>query len=106
MWHSSLTKSEANQIENVQKTAFKVILGPNYISYEVACTLLNTEPLELRRTQLCIKFAKKDIKKSNTLFIKKNSKQTQQEPNLKLLKNNNVEQADMKKVAFLIYQNC
>ena len=70
VWHSSLTKSETNQIENVQKTAFKVILVPNYINYEVACTLLNTEPLELRRTQLCIKFAKKDIKKSNTLFIK------------------------------------
>ena len=32
VWHSSLTKYETNQIKNVQKTAFKVILGPNYNS--------------------------------------------------------------------------
>ena len=70
VWHGGLTRSETNQIENIQKTAFKIILGPNYINYEVACTLLNTEPLELRRIQLCIKFVKKDLKKSNSLFSK------------------------------------
>ena len=68
VWHSSLTKSQSKQIEKVQKTAFKIILGKSYIEYEVACTLLNTEPLELRRYQLCVKFSKKDLKKANTLF--------------------------------------
>ena len=70
VWHSGLTKSESKQIENVQKTAFKIILGPNYINYEVACTLLNAEPLELRRIQLCLKFSKQDLKKETTIFMK------------------------------------
>ena len=68
VWHSSLTKNESRQIENVQKSSFKIILGESYISYEVACTILGAEPLDLRRAQLCHKFAKKDIKKTNTLF--------------------------------------
>ena len=70
VWHSGQTKSESKQIENVQKTAFKIILGPNYINYEVACTLLNAEPLELRRIQLCLKFSKQDLKKETTIFMK------------------------------------
>ena len=70
VWHSGITRCESRQIENVQRAAFKIILGESYISYEVACTLLGVEPLELRRTQLCLKFAKKDIKKDNTLFQK------------------------------------
>ena len=83
VWHSGLTKSESKQIENVQKTAFKIILGQNYINYEVACTLLNTEPLELRRTQLCLKFSKKDVKKENTLFKKnKQSSKTRTKPKI------------------------
>ena len=70
VWHSSLTKSESRQIENVQKASFKIILGESYISYEVACTILGAEPLDLRRAQLCLKFAKKDVKKTDTLFQK------------------------------------
>ena len=38
--------------------------------FETACTLLSVEPLEFRRVELCLKFAKKDIKKVNTLFRK------------------------------------
>ena len=62
--HSELTRSESRQIENIQKASFKII------SYKVACTILGAEPLELRRTHLCLKFAKKDIKKTYTLFQK------------------------------------
>ena len=50
--------------------AFKIILGEHYISYEVACTIFGVEPLDLRRTQLCYKFSRKDLKKVNTLFDK------------------------------------
>ena len=70
VWHGGLTKSESKQIENVQKTAFKIILGPHYINYEVACTIFGVEPLELRRIQLCVKFSKRDLKKPNTIFTK------------------------------------
>ena len=73
VWHSGLTKSESRQIENIQKASFKIILGECYISYEVACTILRAEPLELRRAQLCLKFAKKDFKKTHSL-VQKNRK--------------------------------
>ena len=40
VWHSELTKLQAAQIERVQKTALRFILGDAYISYNVACLLL------------------------------------------------------------------
>ena len=38
IWNSGLTKSQSNDLEKIQKIAFKIILDDNYISYEVACT--------------------------------------------------------------------
>ena len=70
VWNSGITKEQSNQIERVQKVAFRMILEESYIDYEVACTLLSTEPLYLRRIQLCINFAKKGIKGENSLCIK------------------------------------
>ena len=70
VWHSAITKSDSRQIENVQKAAFKIILGESFISYEVSCTIFGAEPLEIRRTQLCKIFAKRDLKKADTLFQK------------------------------------
>ena len=70
VWHSGLTRQQTNQIEKIQKTAFRILLGDNYISYDVACTLLGVEPLDLRRRQLCLNFSKKDLKKDNTIFKK------------------------------------
>ena len=68
VWHSGLTKKQSGDIERVQKTAFKIILGEHYINYDVACTLLETEPLYIRREKLCLKFSKKDIKSEKTIF--------------------------------------
>ena len=68
--HSSLTIKQSNQIEKVQKEAFRIILEHNYTNYEVACTLLFMEPLDIRRVQLCLKFAKKDLKREQTLFTR------------------------------------
>ena len=70
VWHSGLTISESKQIENIQKTAFRIILGPNYINYDVACTIFGVEPLEFRRIELCRKFSKKDFKRQNTIFTR------------------------------------
>ena len=67
IWNSGLTKAHIRSIENVQKVAFKIILGENYISYEVACTLLNTSPLEYRRSDLALNFAIKLFKSSKSL---------------------------------------
>ena len=70
VWHSSITLNQSNQIERVQKQAFRIILEHNYISYDVACTLLFMQPLYCRRIQLCINFVKRDLKKDNILFTR------------------------------------
>ena len=46
--------------------AARQILGDNYISYNVACTLLNVMPLRYRRTELCTSFAIKLYKSSRS----------------------------------------
>ena len=48
VWHSGLTKKLSHDIEGIQKTVFKVILGNYYTDYEVACILLETETLAHR----------------------------------------------------------
>ena len=57
VWNSSLTKHQSNEIEKIQKVAFRIILGDEYISYDAACTFLNVMPLRYRRTELCTSFA-------------------------------------------------
>ena len=68
-------KSNSDDFEDVQKTAFKIILKGNYKSYENALTLLDQETLENRRKQLATNFAKKNVRhpKMKHLFpVKKN----------------------------------
>ena len=57
IWNSGLTRIQVNELEKIQKIAFKIILQDSYISYEVACTILNILPLKLRRQELCTTFA-------------------------------------------------
>ena len=58
-WHGAITQHERLQIERVQKCVAHIILGGDYTSYDIALEKLGLEPLEDRRTKLCIKFAKK-----------------------------------------------
>ena len=81
-WHSGLTQKQSEDIERIQKTAFKIILGDSYYSYEIACTILESETLKSRREKLCLKFARKDVKSEKTLFnVVKNP------PNTRIRKN-------------------
>ena len=59
IWNSGLTKGQVIDLEKIQKIALRIILGEDYISYDVACTLMNILPLEYRRTDLCTTFATK-----------------------------------------------
>ena len=59
VWEPGLTVEERRQIERVQKSAFCIILGNGYHSYENACSILNRKSLSERRLDLCLKFAKK-----------------------------------------------
>ena len=59
VWSGGLTKAECYQIERVQKTAFALILGNQYNSYEHALHLLQRDSLETRRKVINLKFARK-----------------------------------------------
>ena len=59
IWNSGLTKGQINDLEKIQKVAFKIILGDDYRSYDAACTFFNVTHLTDRRLQLCTSYALK-----------------------------------------------
>ena len=65
VWHSSLTQQEIEDLERVQRSALKLILGSKYKSYEEGLVMANLQSLEKRREQLCKKFAQNCIESEN-----------------------------------------
>ena len=59
LWHSSLTQKCEINLERVQKSALKVILGERYIDYDNALKVLKLQSLKERREELCLRFARK-----------------------------------------------
>ena len=55
-WSSSLNLTQRQQLERVQKRAFRVILGPAYRSYEDALTCLSLPRLASRHQEALDKF--------------------------------------------------
>ena len=68
VWHSSITEEECTDIERVQKTALRIILGDTYTDYRSALELTGLDSLRDRRTQLSLTFAKKCVKNNDDLF--------------------------------------
>ena len=66
VWHSSLSAENSNDIERVQKTALRVILGDQFKTYKNALTILNLDSLWERRDFLCLNFALKSAKNPKT----------------------------------------
>ena len=66
VWHSSLTVENSTDLERVQKSAVKIILGNEYNGYENSLLKLDMEKLEDRRKQLCLNFAKKCVQNPKT----------------------------------------
>ena len=62
VWHSSITKKNSGDLERVQKSALKVILGEKYDNYKDALKLIGLDSLEERRENLCLKFAKQCLR--------------------------------------------
>ena len=54
VWEPGLTNEEAKQIERVQKSAFYIIMGDDYVSYSNALEVLGWESLEHRRGNICL----------------------------------------------------
>jgi hypothetical protein len=59
VWHSSITKENEKDLERVQKTAVRVILGKHFVNYKDAIETLKIKTLKRRREELCLNFAKK-----------------------------------------------
>ena len=62
VWHSSLTLENFQDLERVQKTALRIILQDEYMSYSNALAATGLSTLFHRRSQLCLKFAKANLK--------------------------------------------
>lgn len=73
VWHPGLTKKNTDDIERIQRVAFKIILQNQYRSYSVACRAFSTLTLEERRENLSLKFARKNLKSKHPFFKKVNS---------------------------------
>ena len=65
VWHSSLTQENSDDLERVQKSAIKVIMGASYRSYMKSLETLDLETLSQRRENLCLKFAQSCVKNPN-----------------------------------------
>ena len=62
VWHTSLTKENEEDLERIQKSAFRVILGNEYTSYNEALDILQMETLKERRQILFQNFSHKSLK--------------------------------------------
>ena len=76
VWHSSLSAKNRKDLERVQKSAVKVILGKQSSSYKKDLDKLKIDSLNERRRKICLKFAKKCLlnEKVKNLFPKNSSK--------------------------------
>ena len=66
VWHSSLTQRP--DLERIQKSAVKCIVGQSYMTYEDALAKLGLQSLEKRREAreaMCFKFAKQCLMSEN-----------------------------------------
>ena len=84
VWTPGLTQHQSHQLERVQKTVIRVILGDQYLSYKQGLRSLKLDTLQERRQKLCKKFTRKALKhdKFNSWFApnppkNKNTRSTQ-----------------------------
>ena len=61
LWHSTLTEEQSHNIERVQKTCLKVILGSQYEDHQKALEQCGLQPLTERRELRCLQFGLKSL---------------------------------------------
>ena len=62
VWHPWLTQINSADIERVQKSAWAIILGQEYTSYESALHIVGLDKLTTRREKLCLNFVRQSVK--------------------------------------------
>ena len=65
VWSSSLTQENINDLERVQKSAVRIIIGKQYESYTETLKELDMKRLSERRDLICLKFAKTSLRLEN-----------------------------------------
>ena len=70
VWNGGITFLDSAKIEAIQKKDLKIILQDQYGSYSQACDFFKTETLCERRVNICLKFAKKELSKDNSIFTR------------------------------------
>ena len=68
---NGLTLHQSRVIEKIQKIRFSILLNNWTWSYFVKCTLLNCEPLFIRRKQICLQFSLRTTKSTKHKFFEK-----------------------------------
>ena len=66
VWGTSITESESQALERIQKCALRIIYQHNYISYSNALSKSGLTDLSTRRLKLIHTFAEKCIKNEKT----------------------------------------
>ena len=66
VWHSSLTEENSADLERIQKSAVKIILGNQYKDYQSGLNYLQLDKLDDRRQHLCHRFALKCLTNEKT----------------------------------------
>ena len=85
LWNGSLTTSHIDTLEHIQKSAFRIILGQNYVSYNKSLEYLKLDTLAARRKQLCLSFARKASKDSKfKVWFSNLTKPTRTDPSFAL----------------------
>ena len=103
VWHSSLTEDNKHDLERVQKSAVKIILGEKYKSYQQALS----DTLDMRRENLCIRFAKKCVRNYKTaqMFPLKEKKHAMQTRKTEKFEVQNVNTDRLRDFALIYMQN-
>ena len=107
VWHSSLTQENTDDLERVQKSAVRLILGEKYEGYQKSLIKLEMESLKDRREILSLKFAQKCLKNPKTKDMfpenKKMHKMETRNPEKYLVQHANTER--LRKSAIIYMQN-
>ena len=59
VWNSSLSSGNRKDLERLQKSAVRIIIGKTYNNYKEGLKMLNLQTPDQRRKTLCLKFARK-----------------------------------------------
>ena len=71
VWSSGINLQQSKTIEKIQKFSLSIIFNNWTWPYFFKCTLLNLEPLFIRRNQIALSFGQRTAKSQRHVFFEK-----------------------------------